>query len=324
MNVKLSDTVDISVLMITYNHSKFIAEAIESVLAQRTTYSWELVIGDDGSTDGAQEIINRLASTNPDQIRLLPYGPNIGMIANFERTKAACRGRYIAFLEGDDYWFDETKLQKQIDQMESDPTLSMTCGSIKILKATSNELVGDTILSGNPRRSLLDLLRGNFVATCTAVVRAEALCALPAEFSTLGLGDWPQWFFAAQTGDIFCFREILAVYNVHSGGVWSGARIIEKSRSIEKMFRLFRPYTKNSRVMEKARWEGLQLQRFGHAIEAFDKGEFLLWFKIFLMCAFSSEFYISPKLRFRPLFALLPQSAKSGIRLLSRRASSVK
>src|SRR5256885_17089820 len=103
----------VSVPIVTYNQEKFIAQAVNSVLAQQTSFPFEIVIGEDCSTDGTRGIVQRLVAENPDKIRAICREKNLGMLENHRATYGACRGEYIAFLQGDDYWTDPQKLHKQ-------------------------------------------------------------------------------------------------------------------------------------------------------------------------------------------------------------------
>ena len=115
----------VSVKMITYNHAPYIAQAIEGVLQQKTNFPFELVIGEDCSTDGTREIVFEYQEKYPDIIRVITSDKNVGMKKNGYRTTKACRGKYVAFCEGDDYWHHPDKLQKQVDYLESHPECGM-------------------------------------------------------------------------------------------------------------------------------------------------------------------------------------------------------
>ncbi|HIE44902.1 MAG TPA: glycosyltransferase [Flavobacteriaceae bacterium] len=108
----------VSILTITYNHELFIAQAIDSFLMQETDFDFEIVIGEDCSTDNTRKIIEEYQKTHPKKIRLLPSNKNLGIEANFYRTTQACNGKYIAICDGDDYWIDKNKLQLQVDFLE--------------------------------------------------------------------------------------------------------------------------------------------------------------------------------------------------------------
>src|SRR4051812_38123651 len=127
-------TPKVSVSLITYNHAPFIAQCIESILAQRTTFPVELLIGEDDSSDGTREIVRRYAEAHPEQIRAFFHKPNRqnpprrpvpGMLNSVNNLRSA-RGDYIAMLDGDDYWIDPLKLQAQADYLDAHPGCS-TC-----------------------------------------------------------------------------------------------------------------------------------------------------------------------------------------------------
>ena len=105
----------VSVLMITYNQERYISQAIESVLSQQTDFSYEIVVGEDFSTDNTREVCREYQQRYPDKIRLLERDKNLGMAGNFLSTFKECNGQYLAVLEGDDYWVNPHKLQSQVD-----------------------------------------------------------------------------------------------------------------------------------------------------------------------------------------------------------------
>ena len=123
----------VSIEIITYNHAPFIRQCIEGVLMQKTTFPYELVIGEDCSTDGTREIVLDYAQKYPEIIRVITSESNVGAFENEKRAYFACRGKYIAICEGDDYWTDPDKLQKQVDFLEEHPDYSMCCHASKII-----------------------------------------------------------------------------------------------------------------------------------------------------------------------------------------------
>lgn len=115
----------VSVCMTTYNHEAYLAQAIESILAQQTSFDVELVLGEDCSTDQTGTICRAYAAQHPDRVRLVTSESNVGWRANYRRTFDACRGRYVAYCDGDDWWTNPHKLQRQVDAMEADPGCGM-------------------------------------------------------------------------------------------------------------------------------------------------------------------------------------------------------
>lgn len=108
----------VSVCMTSYNHEQYIAQAIESVLCQQTNFGVEIVIGEDCSTDNTLKICQEYQRRYPDRIRIVASKQNVGMHANYRRTIEACRGKYIAMLDGYDLFTDPNKLQMQVEKLE--------------------------------------------------------------------------------------------------------------------------------------------------------------------------------------------------------------
>ncbi|MEM6399437.1 MAG: glycosyltransferase family 2 protein, partial [Cyanobacteria bacterium P01_D01_bin.116] len=113
----------VSVSLVTFNHEKFIAQAIESVLLQEVDFSYEIIIGEDFSSDKTREIVIEYQKQYPDIIRLILPEENLGYYGQkiFVQTLQACRGKYIALLDGDDYWTTPNKLQQQVDFLDNHP-----------------------------------------------------------------------------------------------------------------------------------------------------------------------------------------------------------
>ncbi|MBI5582153.1 MAG: glycosyltransferase [Deltaproteobacteria bacterium] len=135
----------VSVKMITFNHAPFIAQAIEGVLNQDTSFPFELVIGEDCSADGTGEIVHHYQKKYPDIIRIVTSDQNVGMKKNSYRTTKACKGTYIAFCEGDDYWHHPGKIQKQVDYFEINPNCGMVYTNYDVYHPKSRRRINDFI-----------------------------------------------------------------------------------------------------------------------------------------------------------------------------------
>lgn len=207
----------VSVFMLTYNHGRFIAEAIESVLTQEMDYAFELVIGDDASTDDTRLICERYAREYPDTIRYIRNAQNLGGSENGRQVLAACRGRYLARLEGDDYMVGRRRLNDQIAWLEQHPDCMLVYGRARVIDASKTVLSEiphlDRCFSGD---LLEGMLEGNLIPACTAVYRAEILTQLPEWRSHVRYGDYLANTIAADKGKIHCFPEVLAVYRRHA------------------------------------------------------------------------------------------------------------
>lgn len=113
----------LSVFVVTYNQEKYIRQCLDSILMQKVDFDYEVVIGEDHGTDGTRAICEEYAAKYP-QIRLLPLTENLGVAGNWRRVLLECKGEYIAMCEGDDYWLDDNKLQKQVDFLDRNPKYS--------------------------------------------------------------------------------------------------------------------------------------------------------------------------------------------------------
>lgn len=213
----------VSVCMITYNHEKYIRTAIEGVLMQKTIFDIELVIGEDCSTDDTRKICEEYKIKNLEIVRLLQLKVNLGMIPNFKRTLDICKGKYIAFCEGDDYWTDPYKLQKQVDFLEKNPEY----GLIHTDSSTFNEEKKNIIKSINKKDKRIvksgyifdDLMITNSIHTMTVIARTElvnkALESMRDKFYSFKMGDYPLWLEISKNSKIKYLDEITATYRLH-------------------------------------------------------------------------------------------------------------
>lgn len=167
----------VSVKMITYNHAPFITQAIEGVLQQKTTFPFELVIGEDCSTDGTREIVFEYQKKYPYIIRVISSDKNVGMKNNGLRVIKACCGKYLAFCEGDDYWQSPYKLQKQVDYLERHPECGLVFTDWDIYLHRAKKIV-KKFNYGRGFRSPMHLTieqiigkEGAAVTTCTVMTR---------------------------------------------------------------------------------------------------------------------------------------------------------
>jgi glycosyltransferase involved in cell wall biosynthesis len=225
----------LSVAMITYNQEQFIGEAIESVLAQKVNFDFEIVIGEDCSTDGTQAVVTDFHHRYPGRIIPLLRNHNLGAISNLQETLAACHGQYVALLEGDDYWIRDDKLQKQVDFLDAHPECAICCHRARYvdeLNATDVDVFPSLPVGSY---TIDDLLKGNFVMTCTAVLRREWIDTLPSWFCEMQLGDWPLFALVAQHGEIRLLDEVAAVYRIHAGGIWSSRSQISRLQESVRM-----------------------------------------------------------------------------------------
>jgi glycosyltransferase involved in cell wall biosynthesis len=221
--------------MITYNHEQFIEQAIKGVLNQKTTYSFALVIGEDCSADNTRAVCKKLADKYPALIRLLPAQKKLGMLPNFDRTIDACNGKYIALCDGDDYWTNPNKLQKQVDFLESHPDYAICCHRIYIKKDNQKpKMYADEYMPSTEATYDIDMMakHGNLVATPSVVYRNKLFSSLPAWFDQSPIGDYVLHMMNAQYGKIKYFPNAMAVYREHSKGAWSGQSVMSNASNM--------------------------------------------------------------------------------------------
>src|SRR5919112_745395 len=222
----------VSVCLLTYNHERYVAQAIESVLAQQGV-EFELVISEDHSTEGTRAIVDDYAARHPDRIRVLPSPANVGMTRAFARGIEAARGTYVALLDGDDYWTSPHKLRIQAEYLDAHPECAICFHNVTVVyedgsvaphsfhTATPGQYFSRPV--PKPVSTLADVAPGNFMQTCSVMFRRGLFGEFPAWFADLAVADWPLHVLNAEHGNIGYIDADMAVYRVHAGGVWSDA-----------------------------------------------------------------------------------------------------
>jgi len=246
----------ISIVVVTYNHEKFIREAIDSFLAQETNFDFEIVIGDDASTDDTQKILKEYDLKYPNKFTVFYREKNIGMMPNFISVLKACKGKYLAFCDGDDYWVETSKLQQQVDFLEQNSSYGICFHNVMMFDEPTKTLKEDYITkSSKDTFDIKNLASGNFMHTPSVVIRNDF--ELPSWFSSSPIGDWP--LFLLQVGDrkIKKLDDKMAVYRVHQSGVWSTKdeefRISETIKVIDFLLSNLNLPTAVKKILEKSK-----------------------------------------------------------------------
>lgn len=216
----------LSIVTITYNHEPFIAKTIEGVLMQQVKFPIELIIAEDCSTDGTRAICQQYAEEYPDLIRLITSDSNVGAIANERRAMLAARGKYIAFCEGDDYWTDPLKLQKQVDFLESHPDYSVTFHRCKHFNVQTNEMVDDNCgeLLTTDEQGIdvtTSMFFENWITQPLTMVYRAASFDLDVALQYNYYRDMHQIYHLLQAGKGYLFAFNGGVRTMHEGGVAS-------------------------------------------------------------------------------------------------------
>ena len=263
----------LSVCMITYNHAPFIRQAIDSALSQETPFPYEIVIADDYSTDGTAEIVAEYQSRHPGLVRSVGDGRNHGVTRNLARCLRACRGEYVALLEGDDYWTDTTKLGRQAEYLDANPSCAI---SFHLVEAVDERNRIIRSLWQTPTRNvftLRDLLvGGNFIPTCSAVFRRRSELDFPDWFFSSYIGDFPLHVMNAEYGDIHFMDRTMGAWRRHAGGVYnSGGNTARSQETIRVYANIDRHLGfRHHRVISSLQsyWQAVECMRVGDVAQA--------------------------------------------------------
>lgn len=210
----------VAIWMVTYNHEKFIEQAIESVMSQETNFDFKLFIGEDCSTDNTCKICEKLNQKYPEKIELHLHEKNVGANKNALQIYKQCfesGAKYVAMLEGDDYWTDPHKLQKQVDFLEANPDYVLSFHKVKILKPDGS-LVPDFITKVPEHYENQEALArlGNYIHTPSVLFR-NVIEELPKEFLLSPIGDYFLYMLLAEHGKLKYLEDEMAVYRYGVG-----------------------------------------------------------------------------------------------------------
>lgn len=221
----------VSICMITYGHQDYIEQAINSVLNQKTNFDIELIVANDNSPDNTNEIVQRIITSHPkgNTIIYLNNPINLGIMPNFAQALKKCSGKYVALCEGDDYWINEMKLQKQVDFLENniDFAICFHKVNVEIKGIISNDSI--TSKSAN-NTTIYDLAKGNFMHTCSVMYRNHLFVDFPSYFYSSPIGDYFLHLLNARHGNIHFIDETMSIYRIHSTSYWSSKQQIEREQ----------------------------------------------------------------------------------------------
>lgn len=242
--------IKVSVFILTYNQEAVIGQTIESILMQQTDFPFQLVIGEDASADATLEICKSYAAKNPQQFKLLPAEKNMGLIKNFMRTLKECDGAYIAICDGDDYWTDANKLQKQVAFLDHNEDYS-------IVFSLKEDLLANGEFQASKQRimpettSFDDLVMDNYIPSVTALFRNKTISSDPPSWIVhFPFGDWPLYLWTLLDGKkIFFMNEVMAVYRTQLGASFRLRK--QLSNALEVKLRILQYALKDDQFAEK-------------------------------------------------------------------------
>jgi glycosyltransferase involved in cell wall biosynthesis len=212
----------LTVCLITYNHDQYVEQAIDSILMQKTDFNWKLVIADDCSKDNTREILKGYQQKYPEKIYLILQEKNVGPAQNFIDLVTFPNSKYIAYLEGDDYWMDENKLQKQVGFLEENPNYVIHSSGAQLIK--NGLLTDETIGFEEKAKSfvLSDFFRHNNLVSCTIMYR-NILASFPDFYKELVFGDWFLYILLMKKteGKAYRLNENFSAYRIHNASAMS-------------------------------------------------------------------------------------------------------
>jgi glycosyltransferase involved in cell wall biosynthesis len=221
----INDLPLVSICCSVYNHEIYIRDTLDGFIIQKVDFPIEILINDDCSTDGSADIIRSYAKNHPDIIKPVfqkenQYSKGVKPMTQMLFPRA--KGKYIAMCEGDDYWTDPYKLQKQVDFLETNKDFSICFHPVMIWLEGEKKLVNDYITRKvGDVTSFTDLVKSNYMHTPSVMFKYGLFDMEILKLNKSGVGDYFLHFLNAQYGKIKMLPDNMAVYRVHSGGVWS-------------------------------------------------------------------------------------------------------
>lgn len=219
----------VSVIVVTYNHEKYILSCIESILNQKTEYPFELIICDDCSTDDTSNLISTFLanSNNKIDIKYIRHSKNIGVSDNFTHGLRECAGNYIAICDGDDYWIDPKKIERQVSFLENNPEYVLITENADILDNYGYHL--NTKISLGPFDQEY-LIFQNICTTCTVLFRkSKSIDSII--FPSLTIIDYPLYLTLLNNGLGYYSNNTSAVYRMHQNGVYTSMSNLKKIKN---------------------------------------------------------------------------------------------
>lgn len=210
----------ISILVLTYNHEEYITQALDSILMQKVNFKYEIIIGDDCSKDNTQEVLIRYKEKYPDTIKLVLRQKNVGATKNGYEIARMAVGKYIAYLEGDDYWTHQDKLQKQIEFLEREQEFIACVHKCKIVDRLGKIKRNIPTNHGFWDRSIYskeEYEKGTLPGQTATLVHRNIYidtnidCEIMCRASKI-VGDWTIVLLLLSKGKIYCLDEVMSHY----------------------------------------------------------------------------------------------------------------
>ena len=217
--------IKVSVIVHTYNHEKFIRQTLDSILNQEVNFQYEVIVGDDASPDSTPQIILEYQAKFPHIIKPLLHPKNLGGYGknNTLATLAVCQGQYIAAMDGDDYWTNPLKLQKQVDFLDNNPDF-VACFHNALIHYEDGTAPDSYVNDDNQKQvtTVEDLVGEDeiwFMATSSVIFRNGIMKDYPQWFHDSKSGDIPRYILLGKHGKFYYINELMSVYRKNNGGM---------------------------------------------------------------------------------------------------------
>lgn len=232
----------VTIRCITFNQAPYIRQCLDGFVMQKTNFCFEAIVHDDASTDGTADIVREYSEKYPDIIRPIIETENQFTIGGFQQINKMIdpliRGKYLADCEGDDYWIDPLKLQKQVDFMENNQNCSLVYNRTKRYSERKKIFLPD---NDNYKQSQYvrakDIIEegGLFVSTCSMLYLKSVIENYPQFCIKCHVGDYPLAIMCAMKGDVYYLNEAMSVYRVDNSNSWVGKQQSEKKMSLSRL-----------------------------------------------------------------------------------------
>lgn len=242
----IQENIKVSIICNTYNHENYIRKAIEGFIHQKCDFKYEILIHDDASTDNTPTIIREFEKKYPQLIKPIyedknVYSVNPSLISELQYSRI--QGEYVAFCEGDDYWIDEYKLQKQVDALDRRKDIDICTHSAKVLQ--NDKQIG--VVAPENKECVIPIEKviegkGGFVATNSWLIRKTVIDTLP-EFAKKYPIDYAYQVYASLRGGMYYLTDCMSVYNFMNEGSWSKKRKTDIEFSINESKKMIDLYT---------------------------------------------------------------------------------
>lgn len=238
----------LSVCLITYNHKSFIEQALRSIAMQKVDFSMELIIADDCSNDGTSDVIKEFLRSYNGLVRYLCREKNYGAAGNFIDMISQAKGKYVAYLEGDDYWTSPGKLQQQVSFLEKNDHVVLSSHNSFFLYADGSTILYNQIKKycNAPRDAVYpveDYIIRSFIHSSSIVYRRAALPPFPGWYRTAFGGDFYLLLFLGMSGPFHYINEPLSAYRIHGNSISAYSTREEIVRNYEEHSRKFDAYS---------------------------------------------------------------------------------